>query len=73
MKVLAAILLSAGMGFAQLGEPANDLGVRLGHVHLIVKDVQAHTRFWTEALGGAFGTHSAQIGLPNAARLADPL
>ena len=52
MKVLAAILLSAAMGYAQLGEPANDLGVRLGHVHLIVKDVQAHTRFWTEALGG---------------------
>jgi catechol 2,3-dioxygenase-like lactoylglutathione lyase family enzyme len=48
MSVVVALLLA----FAQLGEPANDAGVKLGHVHLIVKDVQAHTRFWTEALGG---------------------
>jgi len=38
--------------FAQLGEPANDLGVRLGHVHLTVKDVEAQKKFWTDAFGG---------------------
>jgi catechol 2,3-dioxygenase-like lactoylglutathione lyase family enzyme len=46
-----AIALSTPV-FAQLGEPANDLGVRLSHVGLIVKDVEAHKKFWTEALGG---------------------
>jgi catechol 2,3-dioxygenase-like lactoylglutathione lyase family enzyme len=38
--------------FAQLGEPANDLGVRLGHVQLTVKDLEAQRRFWTEEMGG---------------------
>jgi catechol 2,3-dioxygenase-like lactoylglutathione lyase family enzyme len=37
---------------AQLGEPANDFGIKLGHVHLTVKDVAAQTRFFTEMLGG---------------------
>ena len=50
--VLACSVLFSTMAFAQLGEPANDLGVRLGHVHLTVKDVDAHKRFWTEMLGG---------------------
>src|SRR5712692_5586536 len=50
--VLICALLSSKPAFAQLGEPANDLGVRLGHVHLTVKDVEAQRRFWTDAMGG---------------------
>src|SRR5438067_1120879 len=45
--------------FAQLGEPANDLGVRLGHVQLTVKDVEAQRRFWTEAMGGTLVKNSS--------------
>src|SRR5262245_56119489 len=47
-----AFVLASMPGYAQLGEPANDLGVRLGHIHLTVKDVEAQTRFFTEMLGG---------------------
>ncbi len=50
--VFACAVLSPAAAFAQLGEPPNDLGVRLGHVHLTVKDVEAQRRFWTEAMGG---------------------
>lgn len=50
--VLACSVLSSTLAFAQLGEPPNDLGVRLGHVHLTVKDVEAQRRFWTEMMGG---------------------
>jgi len=38
--------------YAQLGEPRNDFGIALGHVHLTVKDIEAQRRFFTEALGG---------------------
>src|SRR5262245_35551400 len=37
---------------AQLGEPPNDLGVQLGHIHLTVKNIDAQRRFWTEIMGG---------------------
>ena len=49
------IVLFAGAStrmFAQLGEPPNDLGVKLGHVHLTVKNIDAQRRFWTEVMGG---------------------
>src|SRR5262249_46311182 len=36
---------------AQLVEP-NQLGVRMGHVHLAVKDVEAQKRFWIGVMGG---------------------
>jgi catechol 2,3-dioxygenase-like lactoylglutathione lyase family enzyme len=51
--VLVFMLVASLPAFAQLGEPPNDLGVRLGHIHLTVKDVDAHTRLLTEMLGGA--------------------
>jgi catechol-2,3-dioxygenase len=38
-------------GFGQL-PPPNDLGVRLGHIHLTVTDIDAHERFWVGAFGG---------------------
>jgi catechol 2,3-dioxygenase-like lactoylglutathione lyase family enzyme len=50
--VLAFVLASSVPSFAQLGEPANDLGVRLGHIHLVVKDVEEQTKFWAEMMGG---------------------
>ena len=48
---VCAVLFSAPAS-AQLGEPPNDLGVRLGHIHLTVKDMGAQVRFWTETMGG---------------------
>lgn len=49
--VLAVALGLAGRAQAQLSE-RNALGVRLGHVHMLVRDVEAHRRFFTEHFGG---------------------
>src|SRR5262245_47481957 len=49
---IALLVGASTQVFAQLGEPPNDLGVRLGHVHLTVKNVETQRRFWTEAMGG---------------------
>jgi catechol 2,3-dioxygenase-like lactoylglutathione lyase family enzyme len=46
---LAALTLSTA--FAQLAPP-NEVGVTLGHIHLLVKDVPAQQRFFTQMLGG---------------------
>jgi catechol 2,3-dioxygenase-like lactoylglutathione lyase family enzyme len=55
MRLLAVgAILAAGVAaraLGQLGE-GNHLGVRVGHVHLLVRDVAAHRRFFTELLGG---------------------
>ena len=51
---LLALLLSVPAS-AQLAPP-NDLGVALGHVHLAVKDVEAHKSFWM-MLGGTVITN----------------
>src|SRR5262245_18187209 len=48
--VLVALLCAAPT-FAQLVEP-NQVGVRMGHVHLAVTDVDAHKRFWIDIMGG---------------------
>jgi catechol 2,3-dioxygenase-like lactoylglutathione lyase family enzyme len=45
------VLLPAAPAAAQLAEP-NQIGLRMGHVHLAVTDVDAHKRFWTTVLGG---------------------
>jgi catechol 2,3-dioxygenase-like lactoylglutathione lyase family enzyme len=49
---IALVAGSPAQAFAQLGEPPNDLGVKLGHVHLTVRSVAAQQRFWTETMGG---------------------
>jgi catechol 2,3-dioxygenase-like lactoylglutathione lyase family enzyme len=49
--VLVATVLTARPGSAQLVEP-NQLGVRMGHVHLAVKDVEAQKQFWISEMGG---------------------
>lgn len=49
--VLAVALLSASSAFAQLAEP-NQVGVRMGHMHLNVRDVDAQKHFFVDQLGG---------------------
>jgi catechol 2,3-dioxygenase-like lactoylglutathione lyase family enzyme len=48
-----AMLFPARAAWAQLAPP-NDAGVTMGHVHFVVQDLEAGTKFWT-AMGG---THS---------------
>lgn len=50
VAVAAVLLISAGASRAQLAAP-NEMGVSMGHVHLVVKDVEASKKFWTD-LGG---------------------
>lgn len=47
---------SSAPALAQLAPP-NDIGVALGHIHLAVKDVEAHKKFWTTMLGGTVVTN----------------
>jgi catechol 2,3-dioxygenase-like lactoylglutathione lyase family enzyme len=54
--VCALALASSTPTFAQLAPP-NDLGVTLGHIHLAVKDLEAHRAFWTTMLGGTLVTN----------------
>jgi catechol 2,3-dioxygenase-like lactoylglutathione lyase family enzyme len=54
MKALSITVLAtlgAACLFGQLAPP-NDAGVRLGHIHLLVKDVAAQERFWVDVIGG---------------------
>ena len=48
---LAIALLWAAPARAQLVEP-NQIGVRMGHVHLAVTDVEAQKQFWISTMGG---------------------
>ena len=55
--LLAALLSTAAVPlFAQLGTP-NATGVSIGHVHLTVRDVEAHKRLW-----GMLGAEVTQSG-----------
>jgi catechol 2,3-dioxygenase-like lactoylglutathione lyase family enzyme len=54
MRLLACTFLAALISVpaaAQLVEP-NQLGLRMGHVHLVVRDVDAQKAFWTTMMGG---------------------
>ena len=51
VALFTAALLSAAPASAQLVEP-NQIGVRMGHVHLAVKDVDAQKHFWIDIMGG---------------------
>lgn len=51
LTVLIISTLSVASAHAQLVEP-NQVGVRMGHVHLAVKDVEVQKRFWISAMGG---------------------
>jgi len=47
--MIASVLL-AGALCAQL-PPGNDKGVAMGHLHLLVRDVDAHKKLWVDTLG----------------------
>jgi len=49
--VLACSFLPLTAAMAQLAPP-NDAGVTMGHIHLVVKDVEAQKTFWISAMGG---------------------
>jgi catechol 2,3-dioxygenase-like lactoylglutathione lyase family enzyme len=51
LTFLAVAMLWAAPSGAQLVEP-NQVGVRMGHVHLAVKDVDAQKQFWITQMGG---------------------
>src|SRR5262245_55663585 len=51
LAVLAFGVLCATPVFAQLVEP-NQIGLRMGHVHLAVTDVEAQKQFWIGIMGG---------------------
>ena len=51
LTFLVLMLLSSAPAFAQLVEP-NQVGLRMGHVHLAVKDVDAQKQFWIAIMGG---------------------
>jgi catechol 2,3-dioxygenase-like lactoylglutathione lyase family enzyme len=51
LVILTAAVLFAAPAFAQLVEP-NQIGVRMGHVHLAVTDVEAQKQFWIGIMGG---------------------
>jgi len=49
--LVVAAALCASSAFAQLVQP-NQVGVRMGHIHLAVKDVDAQKKFFIDTLGG---------------------
>src|SRR5262245_16627319 len=51
LACLALAVLWVTPAAAQLVEP-NQLGVRMGHVHLTVQDVEAQKNFWISIMGG---------------------
>jgi catechol 2,3-dioxygenase-like lactoylglutathione lyase family enzyme len=51
LSFLAVAIFWVTPALAQLVEP-NQIGVRMGHVHLAVRDVEAHKEFWTSVMGG---------------------
>jgi hypothetical protein len=59
LAVLCSVFCSAA--FAQLA-PFNDKGVTIGHVHYLVKDVDAHKKLWIDVFGAEAG-HAGPIEL----------
>ena len=51
LTFLALAILGAAPAQAQLVQ-RNQLGITMGHVHLVVKDVEAQKRFWISEMGG---------------------
>src|SRR5688572_32155118 len=51
LTFLALASLWVTPAFAQLAEP-DQVGVTMGHVHLAVRDVDAHKQFWISVMGG---------------------
>ena len=68
MRVALAFILSSFSAANLFGQfaPPNDAGVSLGHIHLLVKDISAQERFFTEMMGGKplQGTVTAGVEFP---------
>jgi catechol 2,3-dioxygenase-like lactoylglutathione lyase family enzyme/extradiol dioxygenase family protein len=56
LVLVGCLALSSTPAVAQLAPP-NDIGVALGHIHLVVKNVDAQKEFWTTMLGGTLVTN----------------
>lgn len=56
--VVTLSLIAAAAAYGQLGD-RNRLGVRMGHIHLHVRNVDAHRQFWTNHLGGEIVSNGA--------------
>src|SRR5688572_29528939 len=50
MKLFSLLFVLTGITAAQL-PPGNEAGVAMGHIHLNVKDLDAHRTFWVDLLG----------------------
>ena len=55
-RLVGCLALTSSPVFGQLAPP-NDIGVALGHIHLVVKNVEAQKEFWTSMLGGTAATN----------------
>jgi catechol 2,3-dioxygenase-like lactoylglutathione lyase family enzyme len=49
---ITLLALASVSGFGQLAPP-NEMGVSIGHMHLLVFDPEAHKKIWVGVLGGA--------------------
>jgi catechol 2,3-dioxygenase-like lactoylglutathione lyase family enzyme len=65
MRLLPAALLSISLLTAQL-TPPNPAGLRMGHVHLHVRDAEAQRHFWVEQFGATAiqSEHVSGVKLP---------
>ncbi len=54
-----AAIFPARLSWAQLAAP-NDAGVAMGHIHLVVRDLDAYKKFWL-AMGGTPGELGANL------------
>jgi len=59
-SLVLLIAAAAGPAMAQLAAP-NDAGVAMGHLHLVVKDVEAQKKFWT--MMGGVPVQNGQLSL----------
>jgi len=59
-SLLALLTVAAVPAVAQLATP-NDAGVAMGHLHLVVKDVEAQKKFWT--MMGGVPVENGQLSL----------
>ena len=60
--------VAAGTALAQLPQP-NEAGVAMGHLHLLVRDVDAHKKFWAEVMGATL----VKLGPMDVAKFPDVL
>ena len=51
LLIAALVFLFASPAYAQLATP-NEAGLRYGHVHLNVSDIEVHKKLWVEHFGG---------------------